>query len=333
LNLTTTSIQPVTFYLAPLRGVTVRVFRNSLAECFEVPDIAVSPFVSTVAGEKVKPGILSDINPAKEQRIPLIPQVIGKDALQMRVMLRAFKELGYCCADLNAGCPWPFVMKKGRGCGLMQDAGNLARMIEIGCEEMPGGFSVKLRLGIKTPDLLEQRMEVLNQFPLREVTIHARTARQMYEGVVCLDEFERVYKACEHPVVYNGDIFSVQDFQYLKTRFPDVNRWMIGRGLSVDPFLMEAIRAGRPVERDQERLKRFIDLSLESSIAELAGDNQVLGRVKELWSYLHTALTGGQRIWDSIKICRKVDEYRRVIDAAFKRELRFKDDLSRLNPA
>lgn len=318
------------FYLAPLRGVTVRVFRNALAECFDVPDVAVSPFVASVAGKRVKPGLLADIDPAREQRMALIPQIIGKDPAQLRVMLRAFKVLGYEQADLNVGCPWPFVMKKGRGCGLMQNADNLERMIEVGCDEMPYGFSVKVRLGNKVPGLLMERMELINSFPLRELCIHARTAKQMYAGHVLLDEFEVAAAACRHPVVYNGDVCSVQDFEYLKKRFPSISRWMIGRGLSVDPFLMGSIRAGRQIERDQERLKRFVDLSLEASVEELAGDKQVMGRVKELWSYLHTGVIGGKRIWDSIKICRSVDEYRRVVEGAFRCPLRFKDDLSRM---
>lgn len=325
-----TDSQADTFYLAPLRGVTARAFRNAFALNFAAPDAALSPFVASVAGERVKPGLLADIDIASEQRIPLIPQVIGKDPAQLRVMLRAFKALGHSCADLNVGCPWPFVMKKGRGGGLLQDADNLARMLEVGCAEMGAGFSIKVRLGLKTPDLLLERMALINSFPLRELCIHARTARQMYAGEVLLDEFETAAAACDHPVVYNGDIFSQQDFQYLKERFPGINRWMIGRGLVVDPFLMESIKAAEQVDRNQARLQEFIDSLLAAYVAELNGDNQVMGRMKELWSYLHTALIGGKRIWNSIKICRCVDEYHRVVESAFKRKIRFKDDLSRL---
>ncbi len=325
-----THLQSDSFYLAPLRGVTVRVFRNALAECFAVPEIAVSPFIATVAGERIKPGLLADIDTALEQRIAVIPQVIGKDPGQLRVMLRAVKALGYARADLNAGCPWPFVMRKNRGCGLLRDAETLARMLDAGCEEMPGGFSVKVRLGIGTPEMLLERMELINSLPLCEVAIHARTAEQMYAGRVLLDDFERAAHACRHPVVYNGDIGSVHDFLYLKKRFPAVSRWMIGRALSIDPFLMESIRKGATVERDAARLRDFLDRLLVCSAAEMAGDRQVLGRVKELWSYLHTGLKDGDRIWSSIKICRSVDEYRRVVDGAFTRDLQFKDDLSRI---
>ena len=176
--------------LAPLRGVTVRAFRNLFATWFEPPDRAVAPFIPTFAGEKVKPVLLQDVDPGFGQKIPVVPQVIGKDPAQLRTLLRSFKSLGYTCADLNAGCPWPFVAKKGRGAGLMRDAAAFGRMLEVGCEEMPDGFSVKVRLGMDKPDLLAQRMSIINAFPLREVAIHARTAKQMYEGMVMLEAFE-----------------------------------------------------------------------------------------------------------------------------------------------
>jgi tRNA-dihydrouridine synthase len=115
--------------LAPLRGVTVRAFRNLLATWFAPPDRAVAPFIPTFAGAKVKPVLLQDVDPDFGQEIPLVPQVIGKDPEQMRTLLRSFKALGYACADLNAGCPWPFVTKKGRGAGLLRDAAALARLL------------------------------------------------------------------------------------------------------------------------------------------------------------------------------------------------------------
>jgi tRNA-dihydrouridine synthase len=312
--------------LAPLRGVTVRTFRNLFATWFLPTDRAVAPFIPTFAGEKVKPVLLRDIDPGFGQKIAVVPQVIGKDPEQMRTLLRSFKALGYACADLNAGCPWPFVTKKGRGAGLMRDAAAFARMLEVGCAEMPDGFSVKVRLGIDTPDLLAQRMDVINGFPLREVTIHARTAKQMYEGSVLLEAFEDAAALCRHPVVYNGDIRTRDDFLKLRARFPSVSRWMIGRGVAADPFLIERIRSGDGALRDPARLKGFVDEYVALSEKELYGPASVLGRMKELWGYLHQSLRQGDRIWKSVRICRTVDEYRRVVENVFANFPGFVDD-------
>ncbi len=304
--------------LAPLRGVTVRTFRNVHARWFTPPDRAVSPFLPTFAGAKVRLTLLRDIDPALGQSVPLVPQVIGKEPGELRTLLRAFKALGYGCADLNAGCPWPFVTKKGRGAGLMREAAAFARMLEAGCEELPGGFSVKVRLGLDRPGLLLERMEMMNGFPLREVTIHARTAQQMYEGSVNLDAFGAALAACRHPVVYNGDLRTPGDLSRLKARFPGVTRWMVGRGLAADPFLIERLRGGTAA-REALRLKGFLDDYLTECEGELPGPAAVLGRMKELWSYLHTALEQGGRAWAGIKICHSIEEYRRVVDGEFER--------------
>jgi tRNA-dihydrouridine synthase len=303
--------------LAPLRGVTVRSFRNLLATWFAPPDRAVAPFIPTFAGAKVKPVLLQDIDPDFGQLIPVVPQVIGKDPEQMRTLLRSFRALGYTCADLNAGCPWPFVAKKGRGAGLMCNADAFSRMLEAGCEEMPGGFSVKVRLGMDQPGLLVERMALINAFPLREVAIHARTARQMYEGKVLLDAFGEALSLCKHPVVYNGDIRTRGDFMRLKARFPAVSRWMVGRGLAIDPFLVERLRSDTPHTREIERLKGFLDDYVAQSMEELYGPASVLGRMKELWGYLHGVLCQGERVWNGIKICRTMEEYHRVVESVF----------------
>jgi tRNA-dihydrouridine synthase len=300
------------FCLAPLRGVTVRTFRNLHALWFAPPDRAVAPFIPTFAGEKVKPVLLKDVDPELGQAVPVIPQVIGKDPAQLRTLLRAFKAMGYAGADLNAGCPYPFIVRKGRGAGLMRDAEAFERMLEVGCEEMPDGFSVKVRLGVDTPDLLEQRMVLINRFPLREVTIHARTARQMYEGSVDVAAFAAAAALCRCPVVYNGDIRSRADFLRLKARFPAVTRWMVGRGAAADPFLFGALRQDAPPARDPARLKGFLDDYLAASIEELYGPASVLGRMKELWSYLHPLFDGGESLWRGVRVCRTVEEYRRV---------------------
>lgn len=308
------------FYLAPLRGVTGRVFRNALAACFTSPDIAIAPFIPTFAGEKVRPMLLRDIDPALEQRIHVIPQVIGKDPTQLRTLLKAFKNLGYKEADLNAGCPWPFVTKKGRGCGLLAHPDVLESLLEIGCGEFPNNFSVKFRLGLKTPDLLAERMGLFNQYPLREITIHSRTAKQMYEGEVDLDSFEKVLPLCKHPVIYNGDINTYADWRRLSERFPSITCWMIGRGLAKNPALLESIHTGEDIPTDVGKLWRFHDIIYQQNAEELQGRSSILGRMKELWSYLSHAFPDGSTLWKQLRLCRTTDEYLFLIDAKKKRQ-------------
>jgi tRNA-dihydrouridine synthase len=304
--------------LAPLRGVTGCAFRATFVRHFGGLDRAVAPFIPTVAGERIKPALLAEWRPERNRGLPLIPQLLGKDPEQLRVMLRAVRDLGYDRADLNAGCPWPMVVRRGRGSGLLRDAALLARMLEAGCEAMPGGFSIKVRLGIETPDLLAARMDVINAFPLREVTIHPRTARQMYEGRVDLPRFADCLARCAHPVVYNGDLRTPDDVARLRAAYPQVTRWMIGRGVVANPFLPEQLR-GETSPADPARLKAFLDELLVVSVAELHGDRPVLGRFKEIWSYLGPTLGDGRSWMRRVHLCQTLDEYRRVVEDGFNR--------------
>ena len=304
--------------LAPLRGVTGCAFRTVFCRHFAGLSRAMAPFVPTVRGERVKPAILAELRPERNCALPLIPQVIGKDPVDLAVMIGALRDLGYRRVDLNSGCPWPMVARKGRGAGLLTDADNLCRMLDAGCTAMPEGFSIKVRLGLKTPDLLVQRMEVLNAYPLCEVTIHPRTAQQMYEGHADLQAFAVCQRLCRHPVVYNGDIRTAADGLRLRGRHPEINRWMIGRGLIADPYLAERLR-GPVAPRDLSRLQAFLDDLLTVVCEESHGEKQVLGRFKELWGYLAPSLCRDGVLLKRIHFCHRLDEYRRTVDGVFDR--------------
>jgi len=313
------STVPFTLILAPLRGVTVRLFREVWARHFSGLDGAVSPFIPLVAGERIKPGLLADVDPALPQALPVVPQVIGRDPAALRVMLAALRDRGYGRADLNAGCPWPMVVRKGRGAGLLAREDELRRMLEAGCEALPGGFSLKVRLGVDTPGLLLQRMPLINAVPLREVTIHPRTAKQMYDGAADIGGFAEACAACAHPVVYNGDIRTPADLARLRARFPGVARWMVGRGVAADPFLPARLRAGGGAPRDPGRLRAFLDDLLEANGAALCGERPVLGRLKELWYYLAQTVHDGPRLLKQVQRSMTLADYRRAVDAWFAR--------------
>ncbi len=313
--------------LGPLRGVTLATFRAVLAAQCGGYDRAMAPFVPTVDGARIKPSLLKDVAMLSQTGMTIIPQVIGKDPEQLRAMLSAMADLGHSEVNLNLGCPWKFVIKKGRGCGLFADADNLRRMLDAGCEVLPQGFSVKVRLGIHDAELLAERVPLLHQYPLAGITIHPRTAVQMYGGEVWLDAFAAVYRELHAPVTYNGDIFTLADFRYLKQRFPDISRWMIGRGAATDPFLARTIRqaveggmeAAEAAEPTIGELRSFYDEIYARYREELYGPASLLGRMKELWGYLHERCEGGEKLVRRIRHSHKVADYEQHVDDWFER--------------
>ena len=286
--------------------MTVRTFRTVFGAAIREAGFVglYAPFIPANAGFRYSKRLFADILPeadvtraslsAEEWELTLVPQVIGKDPSALRDWCRAVKDLGYTRADLNAGCPFPMIRRKGRGSGLLRTPDVLDRMLEVGCEEMGAGkFSLKTRLGVERPDELLGLMPIINRYPLAVLTVHARTARQMYEGAVNLSAFEAVAAAAKVPVMYNGDA-TEKDAPVAFAHGQNVGGLMVGRS-----FIRGL--ANRPDAR--ELLARY----RETCRAELCGDAPVLGRLKELLSYWCQE-PAWRRLWPMVKICRSVDE-------------------------
>ena len=217
------------------------------------------------------------------------PQFIGKDPSSLRRCLRRVREAGFATADLNCGCPFPMVRRKGRGSGILRTPDILRRMLEAGCEVMgEGRFSVKARLGVDAPDELERLLPLFNEFPLRRLTVHARTARQMYSGECDREAFERVASAAKMPVVANGDL-------------PVAPVDAAGREAMVGRAFIRSLG-------EREDVGVLLARYAEASRRELSGDRAVLGRLKELVAYWRPLPAWSQR-WNTIKICRTLDEF------------------------
>jgi tRNA-dihydrouridine synthase len=270
--------------LAPLRGVTIRCFRETFAEELSEAGFteAVTPFISAMPG--VDPLKDRELSAGPERGgLKITPQFIGKDPEALRVCLIKIKAAGYDTADLNCGCPFPMVRNKGRGSGILKTPDVLRRMLETGCEVMgEGRFSMKARLGVDSPDELMRLLPLINVFPLRFLTVHGRIARQMYEGECDLAAVSAVARVCSVPVLANGDL-----------------DWCDGTGMVGRSFIRHL------GERDDSPalLRRYI----EASLRELGSPRPVVGRVKELVSYWKD-ISVWRRIWPVLKLARNIDE-------------------------
>ncbi len=282
-------------WLAPLRGVTIRAFREVFRRPIREAGFcgAFAPFIPANPGIRVNDRMLADLGDGADCGLALVPQVITKHPDAMRTLLRAFKDRGFARADLNAGCPFPMIVRRGRGSGLFKTPDILERLLEAGCEEMgPGRFSLKIRLGLSSPGELLALMPMINREPLAALTIHARTAKQMYAGEVDRESFCEACAASANPVLYNGDM--EPDGELPEGDMPQLRGAMVGRAF-----------VRRLGGRDDAAglLAEYID----RSCAELPGDMPVLGRMKELLSYW-TGHPRWRRLWPAVKVCRSVAE-------------------------
>jgi len=307
-----------TLILAPLKGYTDAVFRNAFCRHFSGFHRAVAPFVPTVSGPKVRPGLLADLLPDDNRLLSVTPQIIGKTAEDFLLVARALADRGYDQVNWNLGCPFPMVMKKGRGCGLLPHPEKIDAFLERVHAADGLRVSVKLRLGRVDPDEIFDVLPVLNRYPLSEIVLHPRTAGQMYGGRPDWVRFSSAAAEAAHPLVYNGDINTVGDFQRLSRRFSGIGRWMIGRGVLVDPFLPSAIGGAPPARNERvERFRAFHDDLVEGYRRRLSGPGHLLDRMKGFWKYFGIGFAGGRRAAKQIHRCRQMERYAALAEAFF----------------
>jgi tRNA-dihydrouridine synthase B len=305
-----------TLMLAPLRGITEAAFRDIFARFFPGFDRAVAPFISTLQGSRIKPAKFKELLPENNRRLPVVPQILAKNADHFIATARLLAELGYTTVNWNLGCPYPMVANKMRGSGLLPFPEKIEAFLEK-VQDLPLAISVKTRLGRRDPGEIFALLPIFNKFPLAEVIIHPRTGIQMYKGAVDLDTFARCVELCRHPVVYNGDITSYAVYQQLARRFPTVQSWMIGRGALADPFLAARIKHMALPADPLQIVADFHEELLACYQEMLSGPSPVLGRMKELWFYLAGSFANGSKILKKIQKTKKLEAYREITGEIF----------------
>lgn len=238
--------------LAPIMGITDRLYRTTFARHFSGVDLAMAPFVSSVQARSIKPSYLKDILPENNPSLPVIPQVLSNSADDFLFLANKIFDLGFTEINWNLGCPSPTVVNKKRGSGLLPFPEVIDRFLDHVVPRMTGGLSIKLRLGRYHAHETDALWPIFNQYPLTELILHPRLGAQLYLGCVDLEAFASALPRIRHRVVYNGDIKTVDDFINLHKRFTGIDSWMIGRGLLANPFLAAEIRSALDLETSKQ---------------------------------------------------------------------------------
>ncbi|MBP3254226.1 MAG: tRNA-dihydrouridine synthase family protein [Bacteroidales bacterium] len=275
--------------LAPMQNLTSAFFRKTFNDFFPSNiDSAVSPFISTSSSsQNINSSVYRDI--LKEENnnyIELVPQILGHCPTAVAQCAAIIERLGYREVNINMGCPKKDIVNHDRGAGLLRRADLVKQIIENILTTTNLQISLKVRLGINNSTELQNLVPVINSYPLKSVTVHSRTQVQQYQGRPNLDEFERFALQIKPTVVYNGDIFSAEDFTKLKMRFPFIKHWMIGRGILQNPFLCADIR-NIPYNKQQTLLPYLT--ALQDNFAQSLmhpSETAVLNKMKEMVKYL-----------------------------------------------
>jgi tRNA-dihydrouridine synthase len=176
-----------------------------------------------------------------------------------------------------------------------------------------------MRLGLDDSSEIFPVIEILNNYPLKKIIIHPRTAVQMYEGNINISVFIDALKQSVHKVVYNGDITHFTDIDYLHEKTGDLHGWMIGRGLLINPFLAEEIHAMKTTDNDEKikRIKHFVDTLFNEYQYELQSPAHVLDKMHGVWSYLSQSFDNGRKIEKKIRKTLSIKHYADEVDRIF----------------
>ncbi|MCR5660048.1 MAG: tRNA-dihydrouridine synthase family protein [Bacteroidales bacterium] len=316
--------------LGPFQGITDAPFRNVFMRHFGGIDKFYTPFFTGIHKEDHAKNLQGEeIDPKCNDVETLTPQILSTDAEEILRFAKQCKQLGYKEINLNMGCPFPRVANKRRGCGLLPYPDKVEAMLEAVFEQIGDmKFSVKCRLGYFNPDEIMAIIPIFNRFPLSELIIHPRIGKQLYKGEADMERFKALTPYINASLVYNGDIVSVASFNRIREAVQPVNQFMLGRGLLANPFLAEEIRecmgigteAGSNALERTQRLHAYVIDLYEDRLQHAGGSPKVLGRMKELWSYLMYSFEEPQMVWRKIKKINSLKEYEESVEEIFRNQ-------------
>ena len=236
-------------HFAPVQGLTDWTLRNLHAKFFGGVDAYYTPFIRVEKEDSFRSRDMKDCDPELNSVELLVPQ-------ELDVCLQMLEGRGYKQVDINMGCPFTMISRRGKGAGLLPHPERVEALMEVVKDFPEIQCSVKMRLGWEDPGECLKLLPLLNAAPLAAIFLHARVGVQEYKGETDKEAFEAFYKGCEHPLYYNGDILTLEDIQAVTERFPRLEGVMIGRGLLANPALAQEYVEDKMLA-GEERLRRF----------------------------------------------------------------------------
>ncbi len=293
--------------LAPMEGITGYAFRRVHAEVFGALDRYYTPFISPLpkVGTPFSKRNSRELAPANNEGLNVVPQLLANDADRFVWAAGLLADMGYKEVNLNLGCPSGTVVAKEKGSGLLLNPDRLEAFLANVCERSPLPVSVKTRVGIASGNEYDELLALFCRCGIAEIVVHPRVQKDFYSGSPRQGLYGKTLECAPFPVAYNGDIFTLGDFNTLVAAYPQTRHVMLGRGLLANPALAREIRGGEGLTC--EELKRFHDKLYESHTNDMGGN--AVFRMKEWWGYAKCAFADPSSVHRIMRKTRRADEY------------------------
>ncbi len=306
------------FYFAPMEGITKYLYREAFEYYFGGIDKYFTPFIAPDKNTCLNKKELDDILPEHNKGMMTVPQILTNNADDFIRTAKVLKSFGYDEVNLNLGCPSGTVVAKRRGAGFLADPEMLDRFLDRIFSGTDMKISVKTRLGKNSHDEFYNLIEIYNKYPMEELIIHPRIQTDFYKNKPDWKVFGETAAISKNPVCYNGDIFTVKDYEEFTKTFPDIDTVMLGRGLIANPGLVNNIKTGEAV--DKQRLKEFHNQVLADYQELLFGERNVLFKMKEFSLYLIYIFSDYELYEKKIKKAATIAEYKYAVNRLFREQ-------------
>lgn len=299
-------------HFAPLQGYTDFEYRRIHARHCGGVDTYYTPFIrwekSGIRDKDIK-----DIFPENNEGLHLIPQIICADTDEFNRLADAIQELGYGEMDLNMGCPAPMQTKLMRGSGILPHPTRVSALLREMERRPEVRFSAKMRLGLEEKEEWRELSDMLNSSCLKHLTVHPRIGKQMYKGEVDMDAFSEVYSSIHIPIIYNGDVTSMEQVSSLSERYPGLHGIMMGRGLLALPTMAKECLMGEemPHEERMSILMQMHEDMLGYCTRKYKVDSQILLHIHAFWEYQESQLE--RKTWKKIMKAGNMKNYLEAI--------------------
>ena len=172
---------------------------------------------------------------------------------------------------------------------------------------------------MESVDEWERLLTIYGKYPLKELIVHPRLQKEFYNGTPHIEAFRKAQEILPLlPLCYNGDIVSKASYGAITDTLKTVECVMLGRGVLANPTLPITLNTQNsetsPNAEGLQRFRAFHDEILEGYREIMSGDQPVLFRMKELWTYMrrYPGLTDKQL--KQIQKSKRIDEYLGIID-------------------
>jgi tRNA-dihydrouridine synthase B len=272
---------PSRVVLAPMAGVSVQAFRRQ-GRRFGA-GLVCSEMVSCAGIEHRNERTLGYLRVGADEH-PLAIQIFGSEPAVMAEAARMVAAAGADIVDINFGCPVRKVTKTGAGATLLDDPERAFRIVEAvaGAVDIP--VSVKMRRGLENGS--RRCLEVGPKLVLagaQTLTLHPRSARQMYTGEADHSLTAELVELVDVPVIASGDITSRAKAQAVLAT-TGAAAVMIGRAAQGNPWALKDILEDVAEEPTPEEVVAELVLFMRETVREL-GERRAGGFLKKFYGW------------------------------------------------